>query len=429
MKIAIIGSGHVGLVTGAGFADMGNEVICLDHDTQKIKLLTRGKIPFYEPGLSELVQKNSEKGRLHFTTYMKEAVQFSQVLFLCVGTPPKDDGEADLSAIENVARSIGRNLTEYRLIVEKSTVPVETGAQLYKMIARSTRKKITFDVASNAEFLKEGSAVHDFYNPDRIVLGVETPRAKQLLLKIYKPFKVPILVTDVRSAEMIKHASNSFLAMKISYINLISQMCEKVGADIGKVAEGMGGDRRIGKAFLNAGIGFGGSCFPKDLAAFIKIGEKLNVPCNLLKEIAEINKFQKIHFVSKVEKALKKLKGKTLGVLGLAFKPDTDDIRNAPAVDILEQLRDRGAKIKAYDPCATAAAKNILKGIRFARNPYEACLGADAALILTEWREFRDLNLKKLKRSLKRAIIVDGRNIYDPQTMKENGFHYYSIGR
>ncbi len=429
MKISIIGSGHVGLVTGAGFADIGHEVICMDHDAQKIKMLARGKIPFYEPGLLELVRKNSSEGRLQFTTSVKEAVRCSTVLFLCVGTPPKDDGEADLTAIENVARSIGQNLTEYRLVVEKSTVPVETGAQLRKMIVSSTRRKINFDVAANAEFLREGTAVHDFYNPDRIILGVETPRAKQLLLEIYKSFKVPVLVTDVRSAEMIKHASNSFLAMKISYINLISQMCEKIGADIVKVAEGMGTDRRIGKTFLNAGIGFGGSCFPKDLVAFIKIGEKLNVPCNLLQEVVEINQYQKIHFVKKVERAVQNLKGKTLGVLGLAFKPDTDDIRNSPAIDILEELKNRGAKIKAYDPCAMAAAKSILKKVQFAKNPYQACRGADAVLVLTEWREFRDLDLKKLKRSLKKAVIVDGRNIYDPAIMKKNGFRYYSIGR
>lgn len=429
MKIAIIGSGHVGLVTGAGFADLGNEVICMDHDTQKVKLLNCGKIPFYEPGLLELVQKNIKNGRLRFTVNIKDAVRFSKVIFLCVGTPPKDDGQADLTAIENVARAIGKSLNEYRLIVEKSTVPVETGAQLHRMIAESTSKKIAFDVASNAEFLKEGSAVHDFYNPDRIVLGVETPRAKKLLLEIYKPFKVPIVITDVRSAEMIKHASNSFLAMKISYINLISQMCEKTGADVTKVAEGMGTDDRIGKAFLNAGIGFGGSCFPKDLAAFIKIGERLNVPCNLLREVAEVNHFQKICFVEKVKKVLQGVNGKTLGVLGLTFKPDTDDMRNAPAIDILEQLKSQGVKIKAYDPCAMAAAKKILKGIKFARNSYEVCRGVDAVLILTEWREFRDLDLKKLKRSLKRPVVIDGRNIYDPDVMKKNGFRYYSVGR
>lgn len=401
----------------------------MDHDLQKIKLLNRGKVPFYEPGLLELIQKNIQEGRLRFSTDIKETVQFAKVIFLCVGTPPRANGEADLSAIEHVAEAIGKNLTEYRLIVEKSTVPVQTGAQLHKMIAQNSKKKIVFDVAANAEFLKEGSAVHDFYNPDRIILGVQTPRAKKLLLEIYKPFKVPILVTDVQSAEMVKHASNSFLAMKISYINLISQMCEKAGADVVKVAEGMGMDRRIGKPFLNAGIGFGGSCFPKDLLAFISIGEKFGTPCHLLREVVKMNQFQKMYFVGKIKKVLGVLKGKKLAVLGLAFKPDTDDMRNAPAVDVVEELKVAGAKIKAYDPRAIKTAKKVLKGIEFAKNVYETCQGADAVLILTEWREFYDLDFKKLKKTLKRPIVIDGRNIYDPIAMRKNGFQYYSIGR
>ncbi|MBI4373013.1 MAG: UDP-glucose/GDP-mannose dehydrogenase family protein [Candidatus Omnitrophica bacterium] len=429
MNIGIIGSGHVGLVTGAGFADLGNEVVCMDHDTAKIKLLIRGKIPFYEPGLSELVKKNTQEGRLRFTSDIKEVVRFSEVIFLCVGTPPKSDGQADLTAIENVARAIGRSLTAYRLIVEKSTVPVQTGAQLHQMIAQTTRKKIPFDVASNAEFLREGTAVHDFYNPDRIVLGVDSPRAKKLLLEIYKPFKAPIVLTDVKSGEMIKHAANSFLAMKISYINFISQMCEKSGADVVKVAEGMGTDRRIGQSFLNAGIGFGGSCFPKDLTALIHLGEKFGVNSNFLKEVFEINEAQKIYFVRKIHQILKNLRGKTLGVLGLAFKPDTDDMRCAPSVDILNRLKLDGAKIKAYDPQAIHSAKQVLRGIHFSKSPYEACRRADAVLILTEWREFRELDLNRLKRLVKRPIIIDGRNIYDPAVMHHNGFQYYSVGR
>ena len=429
MKIGIIGSGHVGLVTGSCFADLGNEVVCMDHDVAKIKLLSSGRIPFYEPGLLELVQKNTEEGRLKFVTNISDVVKFAKIIFLCVGTPPGNSGEADLSAIRHVAQGIAKSLSEYRLIVEKSTVPVETGAQLYRMIKKFVKRRNSFDVASNPEFLREGTALQDFFNPDRIVLGVENSRAKKLLLELYKPFKVPIVVTDIRSAELTKHASNSFLATKISFINLVSQICDKVGADIGKVAEGMGADRRIGRAFLNAGIGFGGSCFPKDLAAFIHIAEKLNISSDLLREVFEINEVQKINFSEKVLKVLKSLKGKTLAVLGLAFKPDTDDIRNAPAVDILKHLKREGAKIKVYDPQAVSGAKEILKDIRFVKNSYEACRGADAVLVMTEWREFRELDLNRLKRSLKRPIIIDGRNIYDPLVMKRHGFSYHSVGR
>ena len=429
MNIGIIGSGHVGLVTGACFADLGNDVICMDNDSQKIKLLQRGQIPFFEPGLSELVQKNHGEGRLRFTASIRDVVHTSKIIFLCVGTPSTASGDADLSAIEHVTKKIVESLREYRVIVEKSTVPVETGALLYQMIKQGNRRRIPFDVASNPEFLREGTAIQDFFNPDRIVLGVESVRAKKALLELYKPFKVPIIVTDISSAELIKHASNSFLAAKISFINLVSQMCDKVGADVNKVAEGMGADRRIGKAFLNAGVGFGGSCFPKDLAAFIRIGERLNVRSHLLKEVVEINEAQKINFAKRVIRILKKVENKTLGVLGLAFKPDTDDMRCASAADILHLLKAAGAKIVAYDPCAVPEARKVLKGISFSKNPYDACRGADAALILTEWREFREIDLKRLKQSLKHPVIMDGRNIYDPVEMKRMGFRYYSVGR
>ncbi|MBI1977682.1 MAG: UDP-glucose/GDP-mannose dehydrogenase family protein [Candidatus Omnitrophica bacterium] len=429
MRIGIIGSGHVGLVTGAGFADLGNEVLCMDHDVQKIKLLKRGEIPFYEPGLQELVQKNCGEGRLFFSADSKEVLRFSKVLFLCVGTPPRSDGDADLSAVEKVAREIGRNLAEYRLIVEKSTVPVQTGEQLYTAIKSSLRKKVAFDVASNAEFLREGSAVQDFFNPDRIVLGVGNNRAKQLLLEIYKPFKAPIVLTDIRSAEIIKHACNSFLATKVSFINLISQICEKVGADVVKVAEGIGTDHRIGRAFLDAGIGFGGSCFPKDLAAFAHIARKHKVSSSLLQAVSEVNETQKLNFVSKVKSILNPIKGKTIAVLGLAFKPNTDDLRSAPAIDIVKNFEREGAKIKAYDPQAIPAAGKVLKGISFAKNAYEACRNADALVILTEWREFRELDLRRLKQYLKRPIVIDGRNIYDVEVMRQNGFKYFSVGR
>ena len=429
MKIGIIGSGHVGLVTAACFADLGNQVICMDHDTQKIKMLRKNKIPFYEPGLSEIVRKNVSKKRLKFSTSISDVVRFAQVIFLCVGTPPRETGDADLSAIEHVAEAIASSLTEYRLIVEKSTVPVETGMQLYKTIKDNNRKKIPFDVASHPEFLREGSAVQDFFKPDRIVLGVQSKKAEAILTQIYAPFKVPIIVTDIQSAEMIKHASNSFLATKISFINLVAQMCAKVGADVAKVAEGMGLDNRIGKAFLNAGIGYGGFCFPKDIQAFARIGEKLNIDCNLLKSVQEINETQKIEFVKKVEEALWNLKGKRLAVLGLAFKPDTDDMRYAPSVDIINKLQAEGAKIVAYDPCAVPVAEKILNGVFYAKNPYDTCREADAVLILTEWKEFRELDLNRLKKILKRPIVIDGRNIYDPVMMKKNGFQYFSVGR
>lgn len=429
MKITIIGSGHVGLVTGACFADLGNDVLCMDHDVNKINLLKNGEIPFFEPGLKELVDKNVAKNRLRFTSSMEDAIGFSQIIFLCVGTPPKENGEADLTAIELVAERIAPYLNEHRVIVEKSTVPVETGFYLQRMIKQNAKRRIRIDICSNPEFLREGSAVQDFFNPDRIVIGVSSSRARKLLLELYQPFKVPILVTDVPSAEVIKHASNSFLAMKISFVNLVSQICSRVGADIEKVAEGMGTDHRIGKSFLKAGIGFGGSCFPKDLAAFIRIGEKLKVSSNLLKDVFEINEIQKINFVDLVRSKLKTIKGKRLAALGLAFKPDTDDMRNAPAIDILTQLCAEGAHIKAYDPVAMNEARKCIKGIKYAKNAYDACQNADAALILTEWREFRDIDLKKLKDTLKHPLIIDGRNLYEPVEMKKMGFQYFSVGR
>lgn len=428
MKIGIIGSGHVGLVTGACFSDLGNEVMCMDHDRQKIKMLRSGKIPFYEPGLAEIVQKNGKEKRLFFSISIRDVVRFAKIIFVCVGTPSRENGEADLSAIEFVAETIASHLTEYRLIVEKSTVPVETGKQVHRTIKAHSKRTVPFDVASNPEFLREGSAVQDFFHPDRIVLGVQSKRAERILLELYRPFKVPIMVTDIQSAEMIKHASNSFLAAKISFINLVAQMCQKVGADVRKVAEGMGADRRIGRSFLNAGIGFGGMCFPKDLQAFIRIGERLNVNCNVLKAVQEINEIQKSEFVSTVQSALWNLKGKTVGALGLAFKPDTDDMRFAPSIDILKRLMSEGTKVKAYDPQAMPQAKQFLNGVCYVRDAYEACRGVDALLILTEWHEFKELDLKRVKKLIKRPIVIDGRNMYEPGTMESLGFQYYSIG-
>lgn len=429
MNISIIGSGYVGLVTGACFADLGNNVMCMDQDVEKIKLLKKGGVPIYEPGLEELVKKNRKNKRLGFTTNMQDAIHFGEVIFICVGTPPRDNGEADLSAVEHVAHEIAKNIKEYRLIVEKSTVPVETGHQLQQTIQESIRKKVPFDVASNPEFLREGSAIQDFFEPDRIVLGVESKRAEKILRDLYKPFRVPVIITDIKSAELIKHASNSFLAAKISFINLVAQICEKVGADVMKVSEGMGFDKRIGKAFLNAGIGFGGFCFPKDLAAFSRIGEKLGVNCGLLNEVQDINEAQRVNFVKTVEQALWNLHGKTIGILGLSFKPDTDDMRFAPSVDIINHLKASGVKVKAYDPQAMKKARKIIQGITFSESPYEVARGAEALLVVTEWNEFRELDLKRIKKLMKRPVIVDGRNIYNPSEMKALGFRYYSIGR
>jgi len=431
MKISVIGAGHVGLVTSACFADLGHDVICIDNDIKKIALIKRGEIPFFEPGLHDLVKHNIARNRLRFSTSIKEAMDQCEVTFIAVGTPTKESGEADLSSVEKVAMEIAKNLRSYHLIVEKSTVPVETGAWVKKTIQINIRKskKIDFDLASNPEFLREGAAIQDFMKPDRIVLGVENKRAEKILRSLYEPLKAPIVVTDVNSAEIIKHASNSFLSAKISFINMVSQLCEKVGADIHKVAQGMGYDRRIGPTFLNAGIGFGGFCFPKDLAAFIHIAQKSGVDFKILRAVLDVNEDQKRHFVDKVKHVLWNLEGKRIGALGLSFKPDTDDMRFSPAADIISALQQLGAEVQAFDPVAMPAAKKLLKGLKYVKDPYEAARSADALLILTEWSEFRELNLGRIKRLMKRPLIFDGRNIYDPKTMKELGFQYISIGR
>lgn len=429
MKIGIIGSGYVGLVTGTCFAHLGHEVLCVDNDAKKITLLEKGKTPIYEPGLEEMIQENRKRGRLSFTTKIEQAVRKCEVLFICVNTPPKENGDADLSYVENVSRSVARSLKEYRLIVEKSTVPVQTGEWIHKTIKSIQPKETLFDVASNPEFLREGSAIHDFLNPDRIILGVNSARAEKLLKELYKNFKVPVVITDIKSAELIKHASNSFLAAKIGFINVVARVCDATGADVEKVAKGMGLDPRIGPSFLKAGIGFGGFCFPKDLAAFERMSEKLGVHFGILKEVQSSNDEQKMYFVKKIIDNLWNLNHKTLAVLGLSFKPDTDDMRFAPSVDIIEALQKEGASIRAYDPEAMEKAKTVLKNVTYAKNPYETMRGADALVILTEWVEFSQLDLKRVKKLLKAPIIFDGRNIFQPQEMKKMGFHYYSIGR
>lgn len=429
MNIAIIGAGYVGLVTGTCFAELGHKVICVDNDKAKIKSLKARKIPIYEPGLEEMVKKNISSGNISFTTDIGAAVRKSLVIFIAVGTPPKDNGEADLTGIEGVAYSIAKHMDSYRLIVEKSTVPVETGQWVKHTIDINKKKKVMFDVASNPEFLREGQAIKDFMNPDRIVIGVQSQKAEKLLRELYSGIKAPVLVTDIKSAELIKHASNSFLALKVSFINAVSRICEFAGADIEEVAKGIGLDKRIGSTFLNAGIGFGGFCLPKDLDAFVTISNKLGYRFDLLNEVKRINEFQKLNFIKKIEESIWNLKDKTISVLGLAFKPDTDDMRFAPSVDIIRALQSGGAKIKAFDPEAMARARQVLKGVKFCKNAYEAAASSDCLVIITEWREFKELDFKKIKKLLKQPLIIDGRNIYDPEKMKSLGFKYISIGR
>jgi len=429
MKIAIIGSGYVGLVTGACFADLGNAVICVDYDKEKISALKKGIVPFYEPGLEELVSRNLNEKRLSFSADLKAAVKKSLVIFIAVGTPSKPNGEADLTYVENVARQIAEGMNSYHLIVEKSTVPVETGRWVEHTIKVYNRGKVKFDVASNPEFLREGSAIQDFLHPDRIVIGVESKKARDILSELYKPLKAPIVVTDINSAEIIKHASNSFLATKISFINSVANLCEKTGADILKVAEGMGLDKRIGRSFLDAGIGYGGSCFPKDVDAFIHIAEKLGYDFEILKAVKQINQTQRKALIKKIEQALWIIKGKNIGVLGLSFKPNTDDLRNAPSLEIIDVLKREGAQIRCFDPQAMHKARELLPDVRFCRDAYEVARGADCLVILTEWNEFKELDFNRLKKLMRQPIIVDGRNIYEPGKFKELGFRYIGIGR
>jgi UDPglucose 6-dehydrogenase len=429
MKVCMIGTGYVGLVSGTCFADIGHEVICVDNDKRKVDVLKKGGIPIYEPGLNELVKKNVDAGRLSFTTDTREGVDKALFVFIAVGTPPKDSGEPDLSSIEQVATEIGAAMRDYKIIVEKSTVPVQTGRWVRTVVERFSRHSKEFDVASNPEFLREGSAITDFLHPDRIVLGVESDRAAEKLLELYKPIDAPKIVTDIASAELIKHASNSFLSTKISFINALSVICEKSGADILKVAEGMGLDHRIGREFLNAGAGFGGFCFPKDLRAFIGISAKMGYDFRLLKEVENINEEQMLSVVKKTEGILWNLRDKKIGILGLAFKPNTDDMRFAPSITIIRALQKEGAAIKAYDPVAVERAKMIMPDIEYCKSPYDVAMGVDAIVLVTEWDEFEKMDLHKIKDAMRQPVFVDGRNLFDPQKMKELGFIYTGIGR
>lgn len=436
MNIAIIGSGYVGLVTGVCLSSIGHNVICVDNNKEKIKVLKKGHMPIYEPGLEELMHRQVKKGKLAFSSSIKDAARKSDVIFIAVGTPSKKNGDADLTYVEGVAREIALTMNSYKLIVEKSTVPAETGKRIERTIILNLPRKFkgkkpsfSFDVASNPEFLREGSAIADFMNPDRLVFGVESKKAENILREIYKPLKTHVVVTNINSAEMIKHASNSFLATKISFINAVSQICDRVGADVLKVAEGMGFDKRIGRSFLNAGIGYGGSCFPKDVDAFIRLSEKSGYDFSLLREVRNVNEQQKAYFVKLIEDKLWNIKDKVIGILGLAFKPETDDMRNAPSLDIIAALQQEGAKVKAYDPQAMRSAAGMLPGVAFGKDIYSLAKGCDCLLILTEWEEFKQLDFRKLQPLMRQTIIFDGRNLFDKESLKAFGFEYYGIGR
>ena len=437
MNIAIIGSGYVGLVTGVCLAHIGHHVVCVDNNPDKIKKLRAGKVPIYEPGLEPLMHKYLKAKRLTFSTSVADAAKKAEVIFIAVGTPSKKNGDADLTYIENVACEIARHMDSYKLLVEKSTVPAQTGSRIERTVKlnlpakyrKGAKPAFEFDVASNPEFLREGSAIEDFMNPDRIVIGVESPRAERLLREVYKPFQAKIVVTNVATAEMIKHASNSFLATKISFINAVSQICDRVGADVLKVADGMGYDKRIGRSFLNAGIGYGGSCFPKDVDAFVRLAEKSGYDFKLLKTVRDVNEDQKASFIRLIEDKLWIIKDKTIAVWGLAFKANTDDMRRAASIDVIHALQSEGARIQAYDPKAMANARHELKNVKLCADPYAAAKGADCLLVLTEWDEFLQLDLAKVGRSMRQAVVFDGRNFFEPKVFIKNGFEYHGIGR
>lgn len=430
MTITFIGHGYVGLVTAAVFADLGNTVWVIGHTSSKIENLKNGKIPIYEPGLEKIVKRNVKAKRLKFSLDYEEAIPASKAVFIAVGTPSKPNGDADLSTVFDVAQKIGKHIDGYSVIATKSTVPIGTNKKIKEIIEAEKSEKAQFDVASVPEFLREGSALEDTRRPDRIVIGVESKKAKDLLISLHNPLNAPILVTGIESAEMIKYASNAFLSTKISFANAIARLCELTGADASEVLDGVGFDKRIGRAFLYPGVGFGGSCFPKDVRALLSISRSFGYNFDLLTSVEKINNEARIHFVEKAKKLLGgSVTGKTVGVLGLAFKPDTDDMREAPSIDIITSFIKEGANVRAYDPVAVENAKRTLKNINYCNNPYEAATNTDILLIITEWNEFKELDLKKIKSIMKSPIILDGRNIYDPQKMRDNGFIYQGIGR
>ena len=430
-RICVIGAGHVGLVAAGCFAELGHKVICVDNDKKRIEKLRKNILPFFEPDLEPLIRKNLAEKRLFFSSVLVEAIKKSEVIFIAVGTPPQEDGSADLTSIQNVAHAIAANLNSYKLIVEKSTVPVQTGQKIKETINRYRKNNVSFDIASNPEFLREGKAIYDFFYPDRIVLGVESKMAEDILKDIYSPLTTKTIVTDINTAELIKHASNSFLATKISFINAVSRVCDLAGADVDKVAQAMGMDKRIGKDFLAAGIGYGGFCFPKDVEAFNYISRKLGYDFDLLREVKDINESQRLHFVEKVKEHLWVLKDKKIAILGLSFKPDTDDMRFAPAVDIVYAFARAGASLILYDPQAKHEARKIFKTLKlkFAKSPYEAVKKCDCVCFLTEWEEFREIDFNRLKKLMHYPLVADGRNMFDGNKLKRLGLNYIGIGR
>jgi UDPglucose 6-dehydrogenase len=429
MKLTIIGTGYVGLVTGTCFAEVGHRVVCVDNDPAKIELLQKGGIPIYEPGLEDLVRKNVSAGRVSFSSSTSDGVEKSDIIFIAVPTPPQADGSVDLSFIEKVAREIAGAMTSYKIVVDKSTVPVKTGDKVTETIKRYCKAKVEFDVVSNPEFLREGFAVEDLMHPDRVVIGVRSQRPVPAMREVYEPFNAPIIITDINSAELIKHASNSFLALKISYINAISVICEAAGANVQEVANGMGMDERIGRRFLDASLGFGGSCFPKDLSAFIKIAEQIGYDFRLLKEVQKINNDQMDRFFKKIVETLWVLKDKRIGVLGLAFKQNTDDVRMSPAIDLCHRLQKEGAHLRVHDPKAMEKARSLLQDVTYVEDMNDVAQGCDALVVATEWDEFKKLDLELARKNLTHPILFDGRNLFDAQEMERLGFIYKSIGR
>ena len=430
MNICVVGAGYVGLVTGAVFADLGNEVVVVDNVPDRVLMLQAGHLPIYEPGLEEMVARNVSDGRLSFTTDLPGTVRRSVIVFIAVGTPPKTNGQTDLSAVEAVAQEIGRAMDRYIVVVNKSTVPVGTGEFVREVIERHQRQPVPFDVVSNPEFLREGSAIEDTLRPDRIVIGAPTQQVAMTLLELYAPLERPMIITDVPSAEMIKYASNAFLATKISFINAVANICELAGADVTQVMKGMGLDARIGPAFLQAGLGYGGSCFPKDTDSLIHTAATLGYKFDLLRAVVDVNAGRTIHFLSVIERALAPMHTRRIAILGLAFKRNTDDMREAKSIDVITRLIDLGATVCVYDPVAIPNARKVLPTlVEYADSPYAAATGADGVALITEWNEFKFLNLERLRGVMRQPIVFDGRNLWEAERMRRLGFEYYSIGR
>jgi UDPglucose 6-dehydrogenase len=432
VQIGVIGMGYVGLVTAACFAEFGVFVTCVDKDKKRIRSLKEGIIPFFEPGLEDFVHRNMKERRLTFSTDIADAVRSSLVIFIAVGTPPRGDGSADLKYVEEVAREIASNLDGYRVIVTKSTVPVGTGDRIRRIVSRHLREQADFDIVSNPEFLREGSAIEDFMRPNRVVIGASSTQAASIMKDLYKPLyllETPFVITNIESAELIKYASNSFLATKISFINEIANLCEKVGADVHMVAKGMGLDQRIGPKFLHPGPGYGGSCLPKDTKALLKMAEEHGVALGIVGAAMRANERQWESIFEKIRTAMGILKNKTIAILGLSFKPNTDDIREAPSLNIIKRLLKEEAKIRAYDPVSMKVTQGIIPDITYCKDPYDAVKGANALVIMTEWNQFRNLELDRLKKLLKEPYFFDLRNIYEPQRLREKGFQYFSVGR